>query len=226
VSELVTVTENKPERFSPAVMLRPVVQDFLFPTICYFGGGAEIAYFAQNSEVYRILERPVTPILHRQSSTVIESKHNRTLEKFELEFKNLFAGFDEVLPSIIDRFVNPKSARLFADVEENINTELHKLDAELNKVDPTLAENLATRRRKILYHIATLQKKFHRVQGERDETVNRQLRSAFTELMPRGGLQERTVGVTTYLNRHGHYFIDWLYDSIDLDDKGHRIIYL
>lgn len=225
-SELVTLAVDKPESISPAVMLRPVVQDFLFPTICYFGGGAEIAYFAQNSEVYRILKRPVTPIVHRQSFTVIEPKHSRTLEKFELKFKELFAGFDELLPSIIYRFVNPQSARLFADVEENINTELHKLDAELSKIDPTLAVNLATRRRKILYHIAALQKKFHRVQGERDETVNRQLRAAFTELMPRGGLQERTVGITTYLNRHGHYFIDWLYDSINLDDKGHRIIYL
>lgn len=225
-AELVALAESKSESFSPGVMLRPVVQDFLFPTICYFGGGAEIAYFAQNSEVYRILDRPVTPILHRQSFTVVETKHSRTLEKFQLEFKDLFAGFDELLPSIIDRFVNPESARLFADAEENINAELHKLDTELAQIDPTLAANLATRRRKILYHIAALQKKFHRVQGERDETVNRQLRSAFTELMPRGGLQERTIGITTYLNRHGHYFIDWLYDSIDLDDKGHRIIYL
>lgn len=224
--DLIHLAESEPERFSPGVMLRPVVQDFLFPTVCYFGGGAEIAYFAQNSEVYRILDRPVTPILHRQSFTVIEPKHVRTLDKFELMFTDLFSGFDEVLPSIIDRFVNPHSARLLSDVEENINAELHKLGSELNKIDPTLAANLATRRRKIVYHIVALQKKFHRVQGERDETVNRQLRSAFTELMPRGALQERTVGITTYLNRHGHYFIDWLYDSIDLDDKGHRIIYL
>jgi bacillithiol biosynthesis cysteine-adding enzyme BshC len=225
-NELIALAKKRPESISPAVMLRPVVQDFLFPAICYFGGGAEIAYFAQNSEVYRILDRPVTPIFHRQSFTVIEPRHSRTLEKFDLKFTDIFAGFDALLPSIIDRFVNPQSARLFADVEENINTELHKLDTELNKIDPTLAANLATRRRKILYHIAAMQKKFHRVQGERDETVSRQLRSAFTELMPLGGLQERTIGITTYLNRHGHYFIDWLYNSLDLDDKGHRIIYL
>ena len=50
--ELVQIAKNEPERLSPGVMLRPVVQDYLFPTICYFGGGAEIAYFAQNSVVY------------------------------------------------------------------------------------------------------------------------------------------------------------------------------
>jgi bacillithiol biosynthesis cysteine-adding enzyme BshC len=226
VEELAALAETQPEKISPAVMLRPVIQDFLFPTLCYFGGAAEIAYFAQNSEVYRVLDRPVTPILHRQSFTVVEPKHNRTLAKFELKLTDMFAGFDHSLPSIIDRFVSPRSARLFADVEENINAELHKLDAELSRIDPTLAANLATRRRKIIYHIAALQKKFHRVQGQRDETVNRQLRSAFTELMPRGSLQERTVGISTYLNRHGHYFIDWLYAAVDLDDEGHRVIYL
>ncbi len=223
---LIEKARIEPERFSPGVMLRPVVQDYLFPTICYFGGGAEIAYFAQNSEVYRVLERPPTPILHRQSFTIVESKHARTLKKFELELRDLFDGFDALLPPIIERFVNPKAVETFTETEETINSELQKLGAELNKVDPTLAANLATRQRKIAYHIAALQKKFHRVQGERDETVDRQLKTAFAELFPRNGLQERTIGLATYFDRHGGYFIDWIYDAIDLGDNGHRIIYL
>ncbi len=223
---LIEKVAAEPERFSPGVMLRPVVQDYLFPTICYFGGGAEIAYFAQNSEVYRVLGRPSTPIFHRQSFTIVEAKHGRTLNKFELEFKDLFQGFDALLPLIIERFINPSAAESFAETEETINSELGKLAAELNKIDPTLAANLATRQRKIAYHIAALQKKFHRVQGERDETVDRQLRTAFAELFPRSGLQERSVGLATYFGRHGNYCIDWLYEAIDLNDKGHRIIYL
>ena len=83
VDELAARAENEPWRLSPSVVLRPVVQDYLFPTVCYFGGGAEIAYFAQNSEVYRCLDRPVTPILHRQSFTVVEAKHERTMKKYE-----------------------------------------------------------------------------------------------------------------------------------------------
>ena len=216
---------SEPDRLSPGVMLRPVVQDFLFPTVCYFGGGAEIAYFAQNSVVYEILGRPVTTILHRQSFTVVESKHARTMEKYDLRFTHLFAGKESILPSIVERFVNPTTSRLFADAEEKINTELHRLDQDLERIDPTLAANLATRRRKILYHIAALQKKFHRVQIERDEVVNRQITSLFAALWP-GGLQERTLNVETYSGRYGPYFIDWLFESIDLEERGHRLIYL
>ena len=216
---------TQPDRFSPGVMLRPVVQDFLFPTVCYFGGGAEVSYFAQNSVVYEILGRPVTTVLHRQSFSVVEAKHARTMAKYDLEFAELFGGPERILSKIVERFVNPSTARLFADAEEKINTELHRLDQDLERIDPTLAANLATRRKKILYHIAALQKKFHRVQIERDEIVNRQITSLFASLWP-GGLQERTLNVAGFTGRYGPYFIEWIYDSIDLEERGHRLIYL
>ena len=57
-----------------------------------------------------------------------------------------------------------ETARTFAEVEEVINAQLNRLDRELSGVDPTLAANLATRRRKIIYHIAALQKKFRKVE--------------------------------------------------------------
>ncbi len=224
--ELAKLAAETPERFSPGVMLRPVVQDFLFPTLCYFGGGAEIAYFAQNSEAYRLMERPVTPILHRQSFTVVEAKHARTMEKYGLCFQDLFAGEADVLPRVIDEFIDKDTARMFADVEEKINTELNRLDQALSQMDVTLAANLATRRRKILYHIAALRKKYHLRRAETDETINRRLKSLFTTLVPQGHLQERTLNVVSLLDRFGPGFLDRVYASIDLDDKGHRVIYL
>lgn len=226
VDELIETANASPERLSPGVMLRPVVQDHLFPTLCYFGGGAEIAYFAQNSEVYRILKRPVTPILHRQSFSVVEAKHARTLEKYGLGLTDLFAGEAAVLPRIIDEFVDKDTANLFAEVEENIGTELDRLAQALSRIDPTLASNLATRRRKVAYHLAALRKKYHSRRAETDETINRRMKALFTSLMPNGWLQERSVNVVSLLDRFGDGFVDWIYESIDLDDKGHRVIYL
>ena len=226
LDEIGRIASDEPERLSPGVMLRPVVQDYLFPTACYFGGGAEISYFAQNSEVYRILERPSTTILHRQSLTVLDSKHQRILRKFDLSFPDLFAGTEALLPLIVDRFVNPTTARTFADAEENIDRELHRLGGELSRIDPTLATNLMTRRRKILYHIGALRDKFRRVQVERDEVVSRQLRSLFTSVLPHGQLQERRLNVAGFASRYGPSFIGSVYNSVDLDERGHRILYL
>jgi bacillithiol biosynthesis cysteine-adding enzyme BshC len=226
LDELSDLSRTEPDRFSPGVMLRPVVQDHLFPTLCYFGGAAEIAYFAQNSVVYRILDRPVTTILHRQSFTIVDPRRSRTLAKYDLAPTDLFEGFDAVLSRVVDRFVNPAGAGVFADVGENIERELDRLDRELAAIDPTLAANLTTRRRKIRYHIAALQVKFRRVQVERDEIVNRRLGSLFAELLPQGHLQERRLNIGSFAVRYGPAFVDAINDAVDLDDRGHRILFL
>jgi len=226
LSELLEIAAHSPETLSPNALMRPVVQDFLLPTACYFGGGAEIAYFAQNSVIYEVLQRPVTPILHRQSFTFVEPKHQRTLKSYELQFKDLFGGIEGVLPQIVEKFLNQQTAKTFAEAEEIINTQLHRLDQDLQQFDSTLADNLANRRRKILYHIGALRTKFHYAQLRKDETIRRRIENAFIALLPHNALQERTLNVAVFLNGYGFNFIDWIYEAIDLDDKAHRVIYL
>lgn len=226
LEELAEIAEKEPFRFSPSVVLRSVVQDYILPTVCYFGGGAEISYFAQSGEVYRILNRPITPILHRQSFTIIDPKQAKTLNRFDLNFTDLFEGLDVIVPQIVEEFLNKETADVFTAVEARINAELDKLDRQLSAVDATLADNLGTRRRKINYHIGALRKKFHRAQALQDETVNRQINNLFTALLPHKHLQERSLNVLTLLDRFGTDAIDWIYDSLDLDDRGHRVIHL
>ncbi len=226
LEELADIALVEPQRFSPSVVLRSVVQDYLLPTICYFGGAAEIAYFAQSAEVYRILKRPVTPIFHRQSFTIVESKHAKTLKKYDLQLKDLFAGLENLMPRIVEDFLNREMGEVFTEVDKNINAELDRLDQNLSRVEPTLAASLENRRRKITYHISNLRTKFHNAQMRKDEVIKHRLETAFNSLVPNKHLQERTINANTFVNRHGLYLFDWIYQAIDLDDKEHRIIYL
>lgn len=222
--ELIGLAADEPERLSPGVMLRSVVQDFLLPTVCYFGGGAEVAYFAQNSAVYQSLDRPVTPILHRQSFTVVEPKHGRALRKLELSLSDLFEGKDSLSLRVASQVHAPEMARLFAEVGPAVELQLDRLDRSLRATDPTLAANLATRRRKIMYHIETLRKKALFAAMRQDETAQRRIDALFADLLPNGGLQERSLNILVYLNKYGPEFVHWLYEAVDLDDKDHRII--
>ena len=226
LEELAQIAESEPERFSPSVVLRSVAQDYILPTVCYFGGAAEIAYFAQSGEVYRLLDRTPTLILHRQSFTFVESKHAKTLSKYGLKLAKLFEGFEELLPGIVEEYLNSDSARVFAEVEEAINTQLNRLDQDLSQIDTTLAENLAKRRRKIIYHIGALRNKFYNVQVRKDAVIRQQIEGLFTALLPHKHLQERALNITYFLDRFGLNFIDWIYNAVDLDDRAHRVIRL
>ena len=222
--ELVTLAIAEPERFSAGVMLRPVAQDHLFPTICYIGGAAEIAYFGQNSVVYETLGRRVTPIFHRQSFTIVESRIRRALNAYDLELTDLFAGAEEVTKSIVEKFDSPETASLLAEVEESIMAELAKLDREFGSIDVTLASGFAKRRKKIEYHLATTKRKAYAAILRNSTDANRRVNAVFTNLLPNGGLQEREINVLSYLSRYGDSFLNTIHKSTDPDERGQVVI--
>ncbi len=224
--ELARLASSEPERFSPNVTLRAVVQDYLLPTVAYLGGAAEIAYFAQTTEVYRMLERPVTPILPRSGLTLIERHTGRVLERYGLSIEDLFSGSDSVLSRVVEEHLGADTAKTFTETEASVNGELDKLREKLRTVDPTLADALETGRRKINYQLEGLRSRFHRAQMSRDEALQRQLERAFDQLYPNKELQERHINITSLLTRHGRYVIDWIFNVINLGSNDHQIVYL
>ena len=224
--ELSEMAARDPQSFSPNVTLRAVVQDYLLPTVAYFGGAAEIAYFAQTAEVYRILNRPPTPILPRASMTIVERRTWRTLERYGLSLSDLFEGLDSVLARVVEEHLGSETAQTFNRTEESINRELNELQEQLKSVDPTLAEALETGRRKINYQLEGLRSRFHRAQMSRDRAAHRQLERAVAALYPNKTLQERHINITSLLARHGSYITNWIYDAINLGSSDHQIVYL
>jgi bacillithiol biosynthesis cysteine-adding enzyme BshC len=224
--ELKQIAENSPQNLSPNALLRPVVQDYLLPTLTYYGGAAEISYFAQNAVIYEALKRPATPIRHRASLTIVEAKHQRTMEKYGLRFTDLFGGRDKILAGVVEKFLSRETAREFAAVEEIINTQLNRLDRHLLESEPTLSDNLAGRRRKILWHIGALRKKYHRAEILKNEIVRRRIETLFDAVLPHHALQERTLNVLTFLDLYGENLVDWVYNAIDTNEKNHQVLYL
>ncbi len=224
--DLAAMARENAQRFSPNVTLRAVVQDYLLPTIAYNGGAAEIAYFAQTAEVYRVLERPATPILPRSSLTMIERHTGRVLERYGLTLAGFFEGLEPVLKRVVEEHLGAGTAKRFAQTEQNVNDELDRLRDELKSVDPTLASALDTGRKKINYQLEGLRTRFVRAQMARDEAVHRQLERALDQLYPHKDLQERHINITSLLARHGTYVIDWIFNAINLGSNEHQIVYL
>jgi len=225
-AELAAMARETPERFSPNVTLRAVVQDYLLPTMAYYGGASEIAYFAQTAEVYRVLDRPATPILPRSSLTMIERHTGRVLERYGLTLADFFEGLEPVITRVVEEHLGAGTARLFTDTEENMNRELDRLRDEFKNVDPTLASALDTGRKKIQYQLDGLRTRFVRAQMARDEAAHRQLQRAFDQLYPNKDLQERHINITSLLSRHGTYVIEWIFNAINLGNNDHQVVYL
>jgi bacillithiol biosynthesis cysteine-adding enzyme BshC len=223
--ELSALALREPERFSPNVTLRAVVQDYLLPTIAYFGGAAEVAYFAQMAETYRVLSRPITPVLPRASLTAIERRTGRALERYNLTLEDFFAGFDSVSARVVEEHLGTEIARSITETETTVANALESLRERLHSFDPTLADALTTGRRKIEYQLEGLRTRFHRAQMARDRAIFRQLERAATALYPEKSLQERHLNITSLIARHGPYVVEWLHDAVDIGTTDHQIVY-
>ena len=102
-----------PERFSPNVLLRPIVQDRLFPTACYIAGPSELAYLAQLKGVYGQFGVEPPLLYSRASATILDSAAARFLDRYALPLEALQAQDDSslnhLLESLLPRNSNARS---------------------------------------------------------------------------------------------------------------------
>lgn len=224
--ELLSTVLRCPNCFSPNVTLRPIVQDFLLPTVAYIGGPAEIAYFAQLRPNYSLLNRVEPVVLPRATFTLIEKRHAKTMSKYGIEFKDLFDGPESVLKKVVEQSLDNDTTRVFDETEKLFDEQLEKLRASLVAVDPTLGEAVKGGREKVFYQLSNLRTRFINTRGKRDETAKQQIERLFAVLYPNKGLQEREINFSYFLARYGYDLVDRLYQDVELGNNDHKLIYL
>jgi bacillithiol synthase len=225
-TEMLDTVQRCPSCFSPNVTLRPIVQDFLLPTVAYIGGPAEIAYFAQLRPNYGLLNRIDPLVLPRASFTLVEKRHAKTMNKYGVKFTDLFAGFEEVMKTVVERSLDQNTATIFDETEKTFDEQLERLRASLAAVDPTLADALKGGREKILYQLHNLRTRFIHNRGMRDEGAKQQIERLFAALYPNKNLQEREINVSYFLARYGYELIDRIYDEVEVGFHDHKLINL
>src|SRR5207247_7047171 len=100
-SALIQEVSEHPAAFSPGVLLRPIVQDTLFPTVCYVAGPNELAYLGQLRHVYEHFGVPM-PIMHpRATATLLDSAAVRFLTKYRLPLEALQAQDEAALNELL-----------------------------------------------------------------------------------------------------------------------------
>ena len=206
---------------SANVLLRPAMQDAIFPTAAYVGGPAEIAYFAQAAAVYGALKRPVPPVFPRISATILEARISRALKKYDMDLPDAFRGRDFLLRKAV---ASIQGVEAFDSARDRIAAELESLRPSLTAVDATLVGALDTSRQKVLHQIETLRTKFVNAEARRNETLDRHLDSITNSVFPEKKLQERVINVCSFVARYGLGFVGRLEAALSLDSTEHQII--
>ena len=225
-TELLDRIAAAPEKFSPNVLLRPVVQDYLLPTLAYAGGAAEAAYFAQAGAVYEKILGRVTPIVPRFSATLIEPKVQRWLRQYGIAAQDAFRGSDALRLALAARTLPADLQQAFERANKSVEESFSSLHEALAKLDPPLVDASQTGASKMRYQLDRLRERAMAAELKRSEVVSRHAEALSEAIYPNGALQERGVAAVYYVARHGMELLKNLHDSMRTDCLDHQVVEL
>ena len=223
LADLERIITSEPERLSGNVLLRPVIEALVFPTIGYFGGPGELAYLRQTGPVFDLLGVPRPARLARLSGLLIEPKVDKVLERHHLAPEDL-AQDAGALTSRVAREALPESAaQALADLRAAITDRYARVQAEAACIDKTLERTAENARNQALVGTQEIEKKLVAALKRGNESAMEQITRARDQLYPDGTAQERVISVVSFLARHGRAATDLLFDAARRHAQRHLV---
>jgi len=226
LEELINLIEIEPEKFSPNVLLRPICQDFLFPTGFYISGPSEVAYFAQILPLYEFYDIDPAIIYPRSSVTILEKTLKSVLEKYGLSVKDIFTDPNKLKNQIINNVSDKNLEEIFKETKNQIDLAFDNLKEKLFELDKTMGDVTSKYRLKVLGYIDELKGKAAEAQKKRYEITLRQIDKASANLFPEMNLQERELSFFHYANKYGVDVLKKIFEELAINKFEHQVIEL
>ncbi|MFB6250002.1 MAG: bacillithiol biosynthesis cysteine-adding enzyme BshC [Salinibacter sp.] len=225
-ADLLDRLDTAPERFSPNVVLRPLMQDLLLPTAAYVAGPGEVSYFAQYGDVYNWAGLDM-PLIHpRASVSLVEGKVQKVLDKYDLTVCDFRARLDALFQEVVVNTMEVDIDAVFRDATTQMHQALNALKPEVGAVDQTLTSSAEAARAAIVEEMEDLKQRTVRAEKRHHDEVRAQLAKAQANLRPQATLQERHINVLYYLNKYSLDLLGDLRAALDTDTSAHQIVEL
>jgi uncharacterized protein YllA (UPF0747 family) len=185
---------------TPNVLLRPIVEHEILPTVAYWAGPGELAYFAQVSAVAAAIGRPAPLGVPRWSCTLLEPHVEAVLRRLGLQREDLsllhVAERRLAQESMDDRTIAGLAAMRanIAGLAETLGPEPHALG-----LDAVVAGAMASMQHRMM----RLERRLLAGVARREHAKMRDLATARAALYPFAVRQERALNITPTLARHG-----------------------
>lgn len=213
LGDLEKIASATPERLSPNVLLRPVVESALLPTVAYVAGPGELAYLAQCEPLYAALRVvPQTPV-PRWSGVLVEPRVDRVLDKFGATLEELLAPSNALEARVVRSQLPAGLLDAGARLRTALDTEYSAILSAAVGVDPTLERPVSAARQHAVSELGDVEKKVQNHLKKREATELAQVARARLAVQPNGKPQERVLAGVSWVARHGVPLLEQVRDT-------------
>jgi len=224
---LVSLISSKPEVFSNNVVTRPLMQEYLFPTLAFIAGPGEVAYWAELKEAFALFDFKMPPVVPRMNITIVERSIYTDMRDMDINITDVLRGNiekrkNEWIAKQVKYPLDEIFAKAKADVEE-IHRSLRVIGLEIDRgLEGLLAKNASL----LQSHLDFLQQKLQQRINETYEIDMRKFARIESSLAPNNAPQERVWNVFYYVNKYGFDFIAQLIHGDWQCNGMHKIVYI
>jgi len=198
---------------SPNVLLRPVVERAILPTIGYVAGPGELAYFAQVSAVAASLDLELPMAVPRWSTTILEPHVVRILSRLGIDEAELAEPF-RAEGRLAREAVPPALTGALSDLHRDLGRYCGVVSSALESSDLPLSPRVIDgAQRSIRHRLERLERRIVAAAKRREADTMTQIATARGSLFPLGTRQERALNFLPFLARHGAVITDRMIDA-------------
>ena len=213
LDELRVLADRAPERFSPNVLLRPVVEAALLPTLAYVGGPGELAYLPQAAPLYDALGVPPQAPIARWSGMVVEARVRKVLDRYDLQPSELQPPAGPLERRLVRGDMPESALAALQALREAVPREYARLQEGAVSVDPTLRRPVESAQHVALTGLEDIEKRIIAHLKQQNDILVQQLAKSRRSLYPLDEPQERVLNIVSYLVRYGPPFLATLQDA-------------
>jgi len=222
--ELLLRLDEQPERFSPNVVLRPLMQDFLLPTAAYVAGPGEVSYFAQFKPLYDWAEVPMPVIYPRASATLVESKVKKVMDRYAQGVDAFEEELDKLFRRLVLENMDVDLDAAFKQTMRHLHTAVNELKPVVEAVDRTLLGANEAMRATLMKEANRLKERLVKAEKRQHDVIREQLAKVQDNLFPGGKPQERAVSPLYFLNKYDLNLFQTLQETLSLDTTLHQML--
>jgi bacillithiol biosynthesis cysteine-adding enzyme BshC len=221
--ELARLAQEQPGRFTGSVLLRPVIEDALFPCAAWIGGAAELAYRAQATALFALHGRRQAPAYLRHHATLLPTQLVTALDASGFDFTAVPRDVQQWRRTLAQREQGLELAAALA-AYRSAAAAADSAALRLPALLPELERALRTMHGKLQWQLARTERKINAALLRRESSEIRLLEELQQLAYPRGVPQERLLGLLSFLPRTGFGLIPRLLDELSAPCWEHCLI--
>lgn len=210
--ELLNLLKTHPERFSPNVILRPLYQQTVLPSVAFIGGGGEIAYWMQLKSVFEVYQGFFPVLIPRTSLMITSAAQRKKLDKLGLIYLDIFKETQVLKKEYLLQHAEIQPD--FSEEKSKILEIMLYVQQKMEQADKTLGPLAGAEAQKMASILDNLQNRLLKAEKQKQDVSLQQIEQLKLQLFPEGNLQERVDNFMNWYAKSGSEIIKALIECL------------